>query len=333
MPFFSVIIATRNRPALFQQALQSVLAQSWQDAEIIVINDGSTAEHQPAYEAIVSRVDPGRLRSLSLVRRPKGHGQSYAVNVGAAMANAPYLCFLDDDDYWTDESHLRRAEAVISGSSAVVDLYMTNQAAFRQGEPQPGPVWLENLPTFLAQLGNRPDRHGAHAVTVKDLLCSDGFCHLNNLIVRKRLFDEIGGMDEGIRWECDHDLYLRLIDRATTIRYAPITVSRHNIPDPRMVESMTTALSEVERRLFQLTVFRRAQYLARHPAIRARARRNYGYALKRIAEALAATERQAEAAQFAREALSVSPTVRWAGYTAWLTLRAAVRQPGRRATP
>ena len=47
MPFFSVVMATRNRPALFRQALESVLDQSCRDIEIIVVNDGSASEYQP----------------------------------------------------------------------------------------------------------------------------------------------------------------------------------------------------------------------------------------------------------------------------------------------
>ena len=49
MPFFSVIMATRNRPALFRQALASVLDQSCRDIEIIVVNDGTASEYQQGY--------------------------------------------------------------------------------------------------------------------------------------------------------------------------------------------------------------------------------------------------------------------------------------------
>ena len=328
MPFFSVIIATRNRPTLFRQALESVLAQSWSDAEIIVVNDGSATEHQPEYDSIIGAaaslrvIATCRLRSFSLTPRPKGHGGAYTRNFGAAEANAPYLCFLDDDDYWIDPDHLARAHAVIVNSTAPVDLYMANQAAFLRNERQPGPIWIEDLSTILDSLDNRPDCHGAHTVTVNELLRSQGFCHLNTLIVRRALYEEIGGMEETIRWEEDRDLYLRLIDHAAVIKYTPITVARHNIPDPVRAASMTTTLSDLERRLFQLTVLDHALHFTQHPAIRTHARRHKAYTLKWIAETLAAGGRYAEASFYAREALRISPTVKWAGYAAWLTLRA-----------
>jgi glycosyltransferase involved in cell wall biosynthesis len=325
MPFFSVIIPTRNRPTEFRQALGSVLNQSWTDTEIIVVNDGSGIEHQDEYQRILDPMEPERVRAFTLVSRPKGHGGSYVRNFGAAKAKAPYLCFLDDDDCWTDRGHLNRAQAVIHDATAPVDLYMSNQAAFLNGGQQPGPIWIEDLPGILAKAGNSPDRHGTYTVTIDELLQSRGFCHLNTLIVRRGLFEDVGGMEESIRWEEDRDLYLRLIDSATITKYAPVTVARHNVPDPAKAASMTTALSHLERRLFQLTVFDRALHLTQHPRIRSYARRQKGYALKRIAESLASNGRYYDALIYARDALRLSPTFKWSAYTAWLALRATSR--------
>lgn len=321
MPFFSVVVATRNRPTLFGNALASVLDQSCADLEVIVINDGSDAEHQSRYDAILANADPSRVRSFALAAQPQGHGQSYALNFGAAQARAAYLCFLDDDDFWIDMDHLSRAKEVIAGSGTLVDLYMTNQAAFLNGAQQAGPIWIEDLPAILNGLGNRTDQCGAHDVSVDELIRSKGFCHLNNLIVRRALYQEIGGMEESIRWECDHDIYFRLLDQSKVRKYVPITIAQHNIPDPQKAESMTTRLSEVERRSFQLTVFERASLNSRHPAIRAYAEQHRVYTLKRLAEALAGAGRHAEAARYARAALRAGPTIKWAGYTVWRSLR------------
>lgn len=334
MPFFSVIMATRNRPALFRRALESVLAQSSADFEIIVVNDGSAPAHQHAYASVLGAVAADRVRSFTLIPRPNGHGQSYVLNFGAAQTSARYLCFLDDDDCWTDPSHLDRARAVIADSADQLDLLMANQAAFRRGEREQGPIWIEDLPAVLAKGGSRPDRHGAHTVTVAELLQSRGFCHLNTLIVRRALYEQIGGMDETIRWECDRDFYLRLIDRAAVMKYLSATVARHNVPDPAEAASMTTALSEVERRLFQARVFDRAALFGRHPAIRAHGRRHKAYTLKRLAVALAAAGRHAEAAFYAREALGAGPGIKWAGYTVWqLLLALAHHSENIRSTP
>jgi glycosyltransferase involved in cell wall biosynthesis len=321
MPHFSVVIATRDRPQLFRQALDSVLAQTVTEIEVIVVNDGSSPEYQLEYESIIHAVAPRRVQFFSLIARPKGHGPGYARNFGATKANAPYLCFLDDDDWWTDPNHLELARAVIAETDAPVDLYMTNQAAFLHGEQRPGPIWIEDLPEILNKLSNRPDRHGVHTVVSEELLLSLGFCHLNTLIVRRALFEEIGGFDENTRWEEDRDLYLRLIDSAHIMKYAPVMVARHNIPDPTKRANLTTVHTEFERRLSQLRLLDRAIIFSQHVAIREYGRRYKSYTLKRIAELLAADGRHTEAAFYAREALGARPTIKWAAYTAWRTLQ------------
>jgi hypothetical protein len=50
-------------------------------------------------------------------------------------------------------------------------------------------------------------------------------------------------MEETIRWGCDHDVYLRLIDHATVMSFMPVVVSRDNIPDSAEKSSMTTGLT------------------------------------------------------------------------------------------
>jgi hypothetical protein len=101
-------------------------------------------------------------------------------------------------------------------------------------------------------------------VTTEELLRSYGFCHLNTLIVRRALYNDIGGLDENNGWEHDRDLYLRLIDRASVMKYAPFTIARHNVPDPAKGTSVTTAHSQFERHLSQLRLLDRAIFFSRH---------------------------------------------------------------------
>jgi glycosyltransferase involved in cell wall biosynthesis len=326
MPLFSVIIATRNRPGLFGRALASVIGQSCESIEFIVVNDGSDEAHLAEYRALIEAANRP-IQFHSLVRRPNGHGQSYAINFGAAAATGDYLCFLDDDDVWTDYGYLSRIQFAIEPRAKAPDLIFSCQAAFIGDRRQEGPIWLEELAAKLEREGRQPNAHGLYSVSIEDLVNAGGFCHLNTMIVQRALYNAVGGMDEGIRWECDHDLFLRLIDKAAVTLLSPAVVSRHNIPDPAKGTSMTTSLNEVERRLFQLRVFEKASLFAEHPEIRAHGRQYQGYTLKRIAEALAAAGDRHAAAYYARLALAVAPTLKWVGYTGYLTscARTAVR--------
>jgi glycosyltransferase involved in cell wall biosynthesis len=323
MPSISVIIATRNRPELFSDALQSVLEQDYDELEIIVVNDGSDEIHRTSYEEIHA-ASAERLQTYWLARRPQGHGQSYSLNFGVAHAHGDYVAFLDDDDRWIDPRHLARVAAVVDDGSRdpSIDLVFSNQAAYVGNDCQPGPIWLEGLASELERAGQSSGHNGEFRVDVTDLMATRGFCHLNTLVVRRDLFEKVGGMDEGIRWECDRDLYLRLIDKAREIRYLPHIVSRHNVPDPNVAESMTTSLSMIERRLYQLRVLDKAALFAEHAEIRRHGLRHKGYALKKIAEDLAAAGRPALALRYAREALGLQPTLKWAGFTLLLAMRA-----------
>jgi hypothetical protein len=147
--------------------------------------------------------------------------------------------------------------------------------------------------------------------------------------VRRTLWEAIGGMDEAIRWECDRDLFLRLVDRAGPMLHHPAFVARHNIPDPSKSANMTTAMPEVEKRLHQLRVVDKAALFARHKAIRAHGRRHRGFVLKKIAAELARQDDRRGAAVAARLALGAGPSLGWLGVTAWYSLKALAKGRGR----
>jgi glycosyltransferase involved in cell wall biosynthesis len=93
VPDVSVVIPTRLRPELVTRAVRSVLAQSVDTIEVIVVVDGPD---EATYEALAGITDP-RLRVVAL---PESGGAPNARNVGAYEARAPYTALLDDDDEW-----------------------------------------------------------------------------------------------------------------------------------------------------------------------------------------------------------------------------------------
>jgi teichuronic acid biosynthesis glycosyltransferase TuaG len=92
-PLVTVIIPTCNSAAFIDDALDSVLAQTFQDFEIIVIDDAST-------DATVARVKARSDDRLMLVELPKNVGPGASRNAGIQRAAGRYLAFLDSDDIW-----------------------------------------------------------------------------------------------------------------------------------------------------------------------------------------------------------------------------------------
>jgi glycosyltransferase involved in cell wall biosynthesis len=317
-PLFSIIIPTRNRSDLFATALQSVLEQRCRNFEVIIVDDGSSAEHALRYRELVG-LAPDSARMLTLAHTEHGqHGPSYGRNYGAAQARGDYLCFLDDDDQWTDPEHLGRAAGVITASAEPISLILANQRAFRNGTPLPGIIWIEDLKD---RLRSEPDAAGAYTVTALELLGCSAHCHLNSTIVSRTFYLDAGGFDEGLRYEEDRDFYLRAIDRSRLIKFLPWIVSRHNIPDPVAKTNISTSESELSKRLYQLRVFDKAVLFSTRSEVRRYAMRQRSYTLKHIAIEAARIGRLDCAAYYAREALMARFTLGWLGTTARFTLR------------
>ena len=89
----SVIVPTRNRPALLALTLRSVLAQRGVEFEVIVVDEASTDDTP----SVITSFGDARIRSI---RHHRPQGVSAARNHGVAEARADWVAFLDDDDLW-----------------------------------------------------------------------------------------------------------------------------------------------------------------------------------------------------------------------------------------
>ena len=318
---FSVIIATRNRPVLFGEALQSVLVQSHPSVELLVVDDGSNDENRHAYRSLLKDFDV-RSRYVELRQTSRGHGQSYALNRGADLAQGQFLCFLDDDDVWTDPQHLSRAWAALTHPGREADVYFANQRAYLAGVLINQQIWLESVEKVLKDR-NEPIVADAYAVSIEDLMSSAGFGHLNTSIIRRELFERIGGLDENIRYENDRDFYLRHIDQANGILYCPSFVSRHNAPDQTKSLNMSTTVSYLEKMAFRLYVWNKAHLFCKSPAIRRVAQEGKGFTRRSIAVKLLEDGRPRDALNFGLEALGTRFSFKWLAYCGYLFLRSA----------
>lgn len=197
MPSVSVIIPTYNRCDFVREAMASVLAQTFQDFELIVVDDGSTDG-----TADVVREFP-RIRYLSQENR----GVSAARNVGVALSRGELIAFLDSDDLWQPQK-------------------LATQVAFFAMRPdahicQTEEVWLRN--------GVRVNPRNKHRKPSGDIFAAS--LHLclvspSAVMMRRELFDHMGGFDEELPACEDYDLWLRisahnpvhLIDEALVIK-------------------------------------------------------------------------------------------------------------------
>ena len=318
---FSVVIPSRNRPELLHHAIQSALAQSHPDFEVIVVDDGSTDEQATAY-GVIAKEAPENVRFVHLEPSPRGHGPSYAINRGVESAKGEYVCFLDDDDCWMDPEHLSRAHESLAADDG--DLYFSNQHAYSEGKVVATDLWLNPLAQYLDKSA-RKNQDGAHELKVEDLMtaCDGRFAHLNNTIVRRGLYLDVGGMDEYIRYECEWDLYLRLISAANTILYEPTVVARHNVPIAALGVNVSTGMPTLQKFLFRMVVLDKAVMFSSDRLIWRMASKHKIYTLKRISEHLVHEGKFDQALFYARQGKSGPWDMKWRVYTALIAAKAS----------
>ena len=94
MPKFSIIIPTYNRSAALKRCLESLVAQTYKNFEVIVCDDGSSDNSAQIVDQFVNKLD------IKYIFQENWGGPARPRNNGIALAKAEYVCFLDSDDWW-----------------------------------------------------------------------------------------------------------------------------------------------------------------------------------------------------------------------------------------
>ncbi len=173
MTGISVIIPTRNRIDYLRDAVASVSGQSFNDWELLIVNDGRDA---------VPDFGDSRIK----VQKNQQRGAVIARNLGVQEARGKVIAFLDDDDIWIDPDHLAEAWQVLN------DGY---DFAFADGRMSfPG----ETPPKKYSQTAD------ALSLESNNTILISAVCY------RKELHMRLGAFDESLPYYWDWDWYLRI---------------------------------------------------------------------------------------------------------------------------
>jgi len=287
-PLFSVVICTHNRAAVLLLSIRSVLDQTFDDFELVVVDDGSTDDTF----AVVGTIDDHRVR---YVHRPNG-GLSAARNTGARAARGRILAFLDDDDRFVP--HLLAELAVAVGSDERIVVSWGADVVDERG------AGVETM---------RPRDLGAAFAGYQGLFNAGTFA------VSRELYLEVGGFEEDLRTSHQTEFALRLLPvcrssgtRVATIDEAlTVIVERdphrraRNDPD-RLLQATLLILQRHERQL-ALSPHVLSDYLATAGVAAARGG-EYGEARRLLVKAArTATTSSKRWRNLARAAVTVVP--------------------------
>ncbi|MDB5963421.1 MAG: hypothetical protein JWP59_4715 [Massilia sp.] len=318
----SVIVPTRNRPVLLARTLARIRTQSFTAFEVIVVDDGSSADTRAAYDELWRALDARFvLLPLGAADAP-GNGPSVSRNAGIAAARGDILTFCDDDDFWTSDAHLA-AMAEVFDAPLQVDLYIANQSAVSSSGVLENRDWL---PALVAMVRERARSH-AHGfqIALTDLVRGGGFAQLNILAVRRTLALAVDGFWTRTSYEEDRDFFWRAADRARSVFFNPQLVAQHNVPDPARRDNLSRRFSQDERWLISALVSQHIALNVSSPAIRALCQSYEGDILRRLSQLLSGQGKHALGLQYARRALAARASFKWAVYTASLACRQLIR--------
>ena len=188
----SVVIPLYNKEQSVNATLDSVLAQTFHDFEVVVVDDGSTDESANVVRGFLQK--DNRIR---LVEKENG-GVCSARNQGIKESRGEYIAFLDADDNW-DKDYLTEQVRMIRDFPEAA-MWGINFAELSNGK------LVRTLATGLSE-GYRGyvENYFQMKGRVSDLFCS------SSVVIRKEVFEKVGGFDERIKYAEDNDMWFRII--------------------------------------------------------------------------------------------------------------------------
>ena len=182
MQKISVIIPVYNRPVFVQEAIQSVLDQTYSNVEIIVVNDGSTDNTPFVLQSFGDQI--------RLIHQ-ENKGVSAARNTGIKHSNSKWIAFLDSDDIWLPDK-------------------LRLQMKFFEDHPdaricQTEEIWIKNNKRLYPK-----KKHKKRSGMIFEHCLPLCIVSPSAVMIHREMFDFVGMFDESLPACEDYDLWLRI---------------------------------------------------------------------------------------------------------------------------
>jgi glycosyltransferase involved in cell wall biosynthesis len=191
-PMVSVIIPTYKRPETLSRAIDSVLNQTYENIEIIVVDDNEPlSEHRKKTEKLMKNYE--NIKKVKYIKHSKNRNGSAARNTGIRYSNGKYIAFLDDDDEFLPDKIQNQVEKMESLDETWGACYTSYKKVMSDGtvqysaEKREGYLLVEALMRTLYIYGG------------------------SNLLVRKSVVDKINGFDESFKRNQDLEFLVRIL--------------------------------------------------------------------------------------------------------------------------
>lgn len=216
----SFVIPTRNQASFIRRCIDSCLAQTI-DAEVLVVDGVSTDGTQ---DVLASYGD--RIRWVS----ERDSGQGEALDKGVRMASGEVIAWINSDDYYPDSHVLKMVSDAFEADPTLDILYGDGDMVDVDGKPI-------------------RRRYGVPAQSARDVICIAAPPMLQPAaFFRRSLYLDVGGIRTDLHLALDYDLWIRMWERARTVRYVPQTLAMatHH-EDAKTARALFSQVNELTR--------------------------------------------------------------------------------------
>ena len=216
----SVVVITHNRKQLLERALLSVLSQTWQALELIVVDDGSTDGTREWMESFAVR------HQIKYIYNTDGLGGNHVRNIGIRAATGDYIALLDDDDEWLS----RKTE---------------KQLGLLESDPDIGVVSCGRIARYADGREENEDPFLLPEGDLHEAIFTDLHFTSSRLMIRRSVLENVGFFDEALRAWQDYELMIRLCQQ-TRVGIVRENLVRYfiSIDDPNRVSNQITVWRE-----------------------------------------------------------------------------------------
>jgi glycosyltransferase involved in cell wall biosynthesis len=201
-PWLTVVMPVYNGEPFLHQALRSAASQDEKDFEIVAIDDGSSDRSLEILRSWESKLP------LRIEARPRSGSWVKATNYGLASGKGEYACFLHQDDQWRSDRLAVLRRRIAAGPAPDFLMHATGYID-RRGQPLG-----DYHPPFRESAGPLPVADVVRPFLIQNVLS------IPSALFRRDAALEGGGLDEGLWYSADWDLWLRLAGRGRTVYIA-----------------------------------------------------------------------------------------------------------------
>ena len=227
MPRFSIVLPAYNAEPFIQQTIGSILSQTYEDFEIIVVDDGSS----DATGDVAAAMDP-RVRVL----KQRNQGIALARNAGIGAATSDWIAFMDHDDLWHPQKLAVQADTLERDAACAI-VY----GEFRRWDPATPPQFADDAlePTQI---------DAALSGFILHRLVQTNWVLLSTAVIRKQVFEKVGLFDPKMPPADDWDLVMRAAEHFQFVKLAQ-SVALYRVHPGQTSLKLTTTNVEYELRL------------------------------------------------------------------------------------